>query len=178
MEIRNTEFNDLFVIEYKTFCDHRGEFVKTIHKDLFIEKKLNWSFEESFFSVSNKNVFRGMHFQYAPHDHDKLVYVVKGKILDIVVDLRSYSATYGKYFKIELSDYERKALYIGRGFAHGFLSLEDNTIVEYHTSTIQNKESEGGVSWDSIGFNLPVKDIIISERDSDFLSFDLNKKYF
>ncbi|OMQ09840.1 dTDP-4-dehydrorhamnose 3,5-epimerase [[Flexibacter] sp. ATCC 35103] len=178
MEIIDTEFNDLFVIEYKTFRDHRGEFVKTIHKDLFIEKNLNWSFEESFFSVSNKDVFRGMHFQYAPHDHDKLVYVIKGKILDIVVDLRSFSPTYGKYLKIELSEDNRKALYIGKGFAHGFLSLEENTIVEYHTSTMQNKESEGGIKWDSVGFNLPIKDIIISERDSDFLPFDINKKYF
>jgi dTDP-4-dehydrorhamnose 3,5-epimerase len=178
MEIKDTEFNDLYVIEYKTFKDHRGEFVKTIHKDLFIEKGLNWSFEESFFSVSNKNVFRGMHFQYAPYDHDKLVYVINGSIFDSVVDLRSFSSTFGKYFQIELSGDNRNALYIGKGFAHGFLALEDNSIVEYHTSTIQNKESEGGVKWNSLGFNLPLQDIIISERDSDFLPFDLNKKYF
>lgn len=178
MEINDTEFNDLYVIECKTFKDHRGEFVKTIHKDLFIQKGLNWSFEESFFSVSNKNVFRGMHFQYAPYDHDKLVYVINGSILDIVVDLRSFSPTFGKYYKIELSGDNRKALYIGRGFAHGFLALEENSIVEYHTSTMQNKESEGGVKWNSLGFNLPIKDIIVSERDADFLAFDLNKKYF
>jgi dTDP-4-dehydrorhamnose 3,5-epimerase len=178
MEIIDTEFNELYVIEYKTFKDQRGEFVKTIHKDLFIEKGLKWSFEESFFSVSNKNVFRGMHFQYAPYDHDKLVYVINGSILDIVVDLRSYSPTYGKYFQIELSGDNRKALYIGKGFAHGFLALEDNSIVEYHTSTMQNKESEGGVKWNSLGFNLPMQDIIISERDSHFLPFDFNKKYF
>jgi dTDP-4-dehydrorhamnose 3,5-epimerase/CDP-3, 6-dideoxy-D-glycero-D-glycero-4-hexulose-5-epimerase len=178
MNIESTVFNDLFIMNYNSFKDERGEFVKTIHKDTFIENNLEWNFAESFYSVSHKNVFRGMHFQYSPNDHEKLVYVVKGSILDVVLDLRSTSGTYGKYFIIELSDANRKGLYIGRGFAHGFLSLENNTIVEYHTTTIQNKENEGGVKWNSFGFNLPVLDPIISSRDISFEDFDVNKKYF
>src|SRR6478736_5616758 len=102
MDFITTGFNDLYVLEYNSFKDERGEFVKTIHKDTFIENKLQWEFVESFYSVSHKNVFRGMHFQYRPNEHEKLVYVVKGAILDVVLDLRSDSETYGSYFTVEL----------------------------------------------------------------------------
>jgi dTDP-4-dehydrorhamnose 3,5-epimerase len=178
MNIESTPFNNLFVIAYNSYKDNRGEFVKTIHKKTFIENNLEWEFTEGFYSISGKNVFRGMHFQYSPHDHEKLVYVVKGSILDIVLDLRSDSKTFGTYFTIELSDNNRKGLYIGKGFAHGFLSLEEDTIVEYHTTTEQNKESEGGIKWDSFGARVEIKDPIISVRDSEFKNFDLNQKYF
>lgn len=178
MNVIITEFNDLYVLEYNSFKDNRGEFVKTIHKDVFIENKLEWNFAESFYSVSHKNVFRGMHFQYCPNDHEKLVYVVKGAILDVVLDLRSDSKTYGKFFTIELSEYDRIGLYIGKGLAHGFLSLEENTIVEYHTTTVQSKECEGGVKWDSFGYEMPIKNSIISQRDDAFPPFDKGIKYF
>lgn len=178
MNIESTAFDNLFVMNYNSFKDERGEFVKTIHKDTFVDNNLEWNFSESFYSVSHKNVFRGMHFQYSPNDHEKLVYVVKGSILDVVLDLRSDSETYGKYFTIELSDLNRKGLYIGKGFAHGFLSLENDTVVEYHTTTVQSKDSEGGVKWDSFGFDLPISDPIISLRDISFENFDVNKKYF
>ena len=178
MNIVATEFNDLYVLEYNSFKDNRGEFVKTIHKDAFIENKLEWNFAESFYSVSHKNVFRGMHFQYSPNDHEKLVYVVKGAILDVVLDLRFESETYGKYFTVELTDRNRKGIYIGKGFAHGFLSLEEDTVVEYHTTTVQSKECEGGVKWNSFGFEMPIEDPIISERDNLFSPFDKDFKYF
>lgn len=178
MNIESTAFDNLFVMNYNSFKDERGEFVKTIHKDTFVDNNLEWNFSESFYSVSHKNVFRGMHFQYSPNDHEKLVYVVKGSILDVVLDLRSDSETHGKYFTIELSDLNRKGLYIGKGFAHGFLSLENDTVVEYHTTTVQSKDSEGGVKWDSFGFDLPISDPIISLRDISFENFDVNKKYF
>jgi dTDP-4-dehydrorhamnose 3,5-epimerase/CDP-3, 6-dideoxy-D-glycero-D-glycero-4-hexulose-5-epimerase len=178
MNIKTTDFTDLFVLEYNSFKDNRGEFIKTIHRETFIENNLEWNFAESFYSISHKNVFRGMHFQYPPNDHEKLVYVVKGAVTDVILDLRFDSSTFGQYFAVELSDKNKKGIYIGKGFAHGFLSLEDDTIVEYHTTTIQNKECEGGVKWDSIGFDFPEKEIIISDRDSNFLPFDINKKYF
>lgn len=178
MNIEITEFNDLYILEYNSFYDNRGEFVKTIYKDIFEDNKLEWNFAESFYSVSHKNVFRGMHFQYSPNDHEKLVYVVKGTILDVVLDLRFHSETYGKYFTIELSDKNRKGLYIGKGLAHGFLSLENDTIVEYHTTTVQSKESEGGIKWNSFGFDLNIQNPIISTRDISFEDFDVNKKYF
>lgn len=178
MNVKVTEFNDLYVLEYNSFIDNRGEFVKTIHKDTFIESKLEWNFSESFYSISHKNVFRGMHFQYSPNDHEKLVYVVKGTIIDVVLDLRFDSETYGKYFTIELSDKNRKGIYIGKGFAHGFLSMEENTIVEYHTTTVQSRECEGGVKWDSFGFDRSIEKPIISQRDNEFAPFDITVKYF
>lgn len=178
MNVKATEFNDLYVLEYNSFTDTRGEFVKTIHKDTFIENKLEWEFRESFYSVSHKNVFRGMHFQYYPNDHEKLVYVVKGAIIDVVLDLRFDSATFGKHFTVALSDKNRKGVYIGKGLAHGFLSLEHDTIVEYHTTSMQSKESEGGVKWNSFGFEMPIENPIISQRDEAFSPFDIKIKYF
>ncbi|MFD2145278.1 dTDP-4-dehydrorhamnose 3,5-epimerase [Mucilaginibacter antarcticus] len=178
MVIIDTKFTDLLCIDFKSFTDIRGEFVKTIHKETFEQNKLDWNFTESFFSKSFKNVLRGMHFQYSPADHNKLVYVVSGKILDVVVDLRKESKTYGEFYSVELSDENRKGIYIGKGFAHGFLTLQDNSIVEYHTSTSQDRQAEGGIKWDSFGFEWPVDNPIMSERDSSFEAFNLDKTYF
>lgn len=172
MKIINTTFQDLFVMEYNSFQDHRGEFVKTIHAERFRESNLNYLYDESFYSVSNKNVIRGMHYQIPPHDHVKLVYVLTGSILDVVLDIRKESATFGKFFSIELSSKNRKGIYIGKGFAHGFMSLEDNTTVEYHTSTVQSSASEAGIKFNSFGYDWGIKNPILSSRDLEFKSFD------
>lgn len=171
MKIISTDFRDLLVMEYNSFQDQRGEFVKTIHADTFKEHNLIYQYDESFYSVSNKDVIRGMHYQLPPDDHVKLVYVVTGTIVDVVLDLRIESATFGKFFSIELSSKNRKGIYIGKGFAHGFLSLEENTTVEYHTSTAQSRESEAGIRFDSFGYDWEVKDPIISSRDLEFKPF-------
>ena len=178
MKINTTKFNDLYILEYDTFKDNRGEFIKTIHKDTFNDNNLEFQFLESFFSISKKNVFRGMHFQLPPNDHVKLVYVVKGAIIDVVLDLRCQSPSFGQYFSIELSEENRKGLYIGKGFAHGFLSLENGSIVDYHITTVQNKGSEGGVHWDSFGYELPINEPIVSERDASLLPFNSKLKYY
>jgi dTDP-4-dehydrorhamnose 3,5-epimerase len=178
MKIKDTSFKDLFVLEYDSFKDNRGEFIKTIHKETFEVNNLNFQFLESFYSISRKDVFRGMHFQFFPNDHAKLVYVVKGAIIDVVLDIRSTSPSFGKYFSVELTEFNRKGVYIGKGFAHGFLSLENDTIVEYHTTTVQNKESEGGIKWDSFGYILPIDNPIVSQRDESFLPFNEKLKYF
>lgn len=178
MKILSTDFDDLFVLQFNVFSDNRGEFVKTIHKDTFVDANLEYQFQESFYSISHKNVFRGMHYQLQPNDHVKLVTVIKGRIIDIALDLRSNSTHFGKFFTIELSESNRKGLYLGSGFAHGFLSLKNDTIVEYHTSTVQNKYSEAGVRWDSFGFTLPTDQPIISDRDESFSPFDSELKYF
>lgn len=171
MKILDTPFNDLFLLEYHIHRDIRGEFVKTIHDDVFQSNGLNYLFVENYFSVSHKNVIRGMHFQHPPHAHAKLVYAVTGRTLDVVLDIRKSSATYGEFFSVELSAEKRNAIYIGKGFAHGFLSLEDNSLVEYHTTTAQNKASEDGIKWDSFGFEWNVENPIISERDLAFQNF-------
>ncbi len=161
----------LFIIQPFVHHDERGSFVKTIHDGFYAENGLDPSFTESFYSISNKDVIRGMHFQYPPHAHDKLVYVLQGSILDVVLDLRKSSATYGQTFSRLLTAENREMLFIGKGLAHGFLSLESNSIVEYHTTTSQAKEAEGGILWNSFGFDWPVKDPVLSGRDKDFISF-------
>ncbi len=172
MKINGTCLDDIFTIDFISFKDNRGEFVKTIHEDTFKQYSLEYRFTESFYSVSHKNVIRGMHFQSPPHDHVKLVYVITGSIIDVVLDLRLNSNSYGKFFAVELNEKNRKGIYIGSGFAHGFLSLEDNTIVEYHTSTIQNKESEGGILYNSFGMRWAVEEPVASLRDNSFAPFE------
>lgn len=172
MKILKTGFKDLYIMDYHSFSDNRGEFVKTIHQDIFEQAGLEYKFTESFYSVSKREVLRGMHFQLPPYDHAKLVYVITGCILDVVVDLRLESATYGQYFTIELSGMNRKGIYIGKGFAHGFLALQNNSVVEYHTTTSQNKEYEGGIKYDSFGFEWPVSNPVLSDRDNNFVEFN------
>jgi dTDP-4-dehydrorhamnose 3,5-epimerase len=178
MKIDKTNFEDLYIINYKSFNDKRGEFIKTIHAPSFIEMGLEWQFEESFYSISKKNVIRGMHFQVPPNSHSKLVYVVEGTILDVVLDLRTSAKTFGSFFSIELSAENRNAIYIGKGFAHGFLSLDEKSIVEYHITTVQNKISESGVKWSSFGFDWGIQDPIISDRDDAFENFNKKMSYF
>jgi dTDP-4-dehydrorhamnose 3,5-epimerase len=168
MNIQQTDFKDLFLIELTKFKDQRGEFVKTIHKETYELSGLEWIFTESFFSVSKKNVIRGMHFQVPEEEHAKLVYVVKGRIIDVVVDLRKSSSTFGQHFSVELSEENRRAIYIGKGFAHGFVALEDDCIVEYHTTTSQNRSCEGGILYNSFGYTWPVPHPVLSERDQHF----------
>jgi dTDP-4-dehydrorhamnose 3,5-epimerase len=106
------------------------------------------------------------------------VYVVKGAIIDVVLDLRVNEPTFGKFYSVELSEKNRHAVYIGKGFAHGFLSLEEDTIVEYHTSTSQSRACEGGILWNSFGYVWPVNAPIISDRDRAFESFENFKSPF
>jgi dTDP-4-dehydrorhamnose 3,5-epimerase/CDP-3, 6-dideoxy-D-glycero-D-glycero-4-hexulose-5-epimerase len=178
MKIVSTSFKDLFILELLSFKDKRGEFVKTIHAETFIANGLDFNFTESFYSVSNKNVLRGMHFQIPPEDHNKLVYVVKGSIIDVILDLRKGEPTFGKFFSVELSDVNRKAVFIGKGFAHGFLALSDDTIVEYHTSTSQSRVCEGGILWNSFGYEWTIESPIISDRDAGFEIYENFKSPF
>ena len=178
MKIVKTEFHDLFVIEYASYKDNRGEFVKTIHEKTFAEHGLEWKFTESFYSVSDQHVIRGMHYQKPPADHAKLVYVITGAIIDVVLDIRQSSPTFGQAFSVELSAENRKGIYIGKGFAHGFLALQKGTTVEYHTTTSQDKEAEGGIKYDSFGFNWGIDKPILSIRDAAFEGFTSSKQYF
>jgi dTDP-4-dehydrorhamnose 3,5-epimerase len=171
MQINETFIDDLFVIDYNSFKDKRGDFVKTIHSETFLNFGLDYKFEECFYSISNKNVIRGMHFQIPPDDHSKLVYLVSGRIIDVVLDIRKNSNTFGEYLTIELNSDQRQGLYIGKGLAHGFLSLEDNSIVEYHTTSSYSATNESGINFKSFGYDWGVTMPIVSERDLNFLSF-------
>lgn len=171
MLITPTLLDGVFEIENKVFEDFRGKFVKTFHDDTFRSNGLECDFKESFYSVSKKGVLRGMHFQTTPHDHAKLVYVTSGKILDVAVDIRKGSETFGKYFATTLSNDNAKALYMAKGFAHGFLTLSDTATVVYLTTTVHSPEHDSGIRWDSFGFDWQssyIDQSLISDRDKLF----------
>jgi len=178
MKLINTTMDGVFILENFKMNDSRGEFVKIFHKNLFSESKLCNNFSESYFSVSHKDVIRGMHFQLPPHDHEKLVFVAKGAILDVVVDLRKNSKTYQHYIVVELSETNRHSLYIPKGCAHGFKSLEDGTITVYNVGTVYNSEFDCGILYDSFGFNWEIENPIISDRDRGFRTLEEFKSPF
>uniref|UniRef100_Q31EZ5 dTDP-4-dehydrorhamnose 3,5-epimerase n=1 Tax=Hydrogenovibrio crunogenus (strain DSM 25203 / XCL-2) TaxID=317025 RepID=Q31EZ5_HYDCU len=166
MIITPTPIDGVFEIENKVFEDFRGKFVKTFHEEVFRSHGLESNFKESFYSVSGKNVLRGMHFQLPPHDHAKLVYVTSGEILDVAVDIREESSTFGKYFATKLSAKNAKSLYMDKGFAHGFLTLSDFASVTYLTTSVHASEYDTGIHWNSFGFDWEgVEKPIVSERD-------------
>jgi len=165
----NTGFEGLFLLETNNFTDNRGGFQKLFNFDFFIENNLDTDFKEFYYSVSEKNVIRGMHFQLPPFDHTKLVYVSKGSIMDVVVDLRKQSKTYQHTFNVELNDNEAKYLYIPKGFAHGFLSLEEGSIVN---------DADYGIAYNSFGFDWMVQNPIVSQRDMNFEKFESFKSPF
>jgi dTDP-4-dehydrorhamnose 3,5-epimerase/CDP-3, 6-dideoxy-D-glycero-D-glycero-4-hexulose-5-epimerase len=172
MQLISTELEGVYIIDNFFAEDVRGSFVKTFNKKGFLDNKLNFEIRESYFSTSKKNVIRGMHFQLPPNDHEKLVYVPQGKILDVVIDLRKDSSTYKKHISVELSSANRKSIFIPRGLAHGFKSLENNTITVYNVATEYNSNSDMGIKYDSFGFDWQVIKPIISDRDKQFITLE------
>lgn len=173
MQVLATTFHNLFILKPRIFNDERGEFIKPFSAEIFAESGLDYDFVEAFYSVSKKGVLRGMHFQIPPKEHTKLVFVSSGKIIDVVVDLRADSATFGRYFSVILDG--TNALYIPKGFAHGFLSLCDATKVHYMQSSCYDAHCDYGIAFDSIGFDWKcvasehnISNFIISPRDRSF----------
>lgn len=168
MEKIATGFKDLFLLQTRNFTDHRGSFQKLYNKEFFMDNGLDLDIAEVYFSVSNRGVVRGMHFQLPPDDHEKLVYVSHGAILDVVVDLRTESETYGKHIAFNLDSESGKYLFIPKGFAHGFASLQDGTIVNYAQSSCYAPHNDCGVRFDSCGIEWPFDNPIVSGRDLTF----------
>jgi dTDP-4-dehydrorhamnose 3,5-epimerase len=170
MNIIETEFNGLYIIEPKIFEDERGHFYESYNQEQFIKKNININFVQDNQSLSHKNVLRGLHYQNEPYGQDKLVRVIRGSVIDVAVDIRPDSPTYGKHKKILLSGVNKISFLIPKGFAHGFITLEDNTIFSYKCSNVYNKESEGGIIWNDptldIDWLIDDDDIIISDKDS------------
>jgi dTDP-4-dehydrorhamnose 3,5-epimerase len=167
MEIIKTEINDLLIIKPRVFEDERGHFFESYNQSVFNVNGLNLNFVQDNQSLSNKGVLRGLHFQNPPFAQGKLVRVIKGSVLDVAVDIRKNSSSYGKHVSIVLSEQNKTMLYIPEGFAHGFLTLEDNTIFSYKCTNIYNKESEGCILWNDsdLKINWNVENPIISEKD-------------
>ena len=168
MKIIETNILGLKILKPRVFEDTRGKFIKSFNNDFFIEFGLDINIKETYYSISHKDVIRGMHFQIPPYHHSKLVYVSQGRILDVVVDLRRKSVTYRKSFSIELNVDNGRFLYIPVGFAHGFLSLENDTIVNYAQTSCYSKEHDKGVLFNSFDFQWNVSNPIVSDRDLSF----------
>ena len=166
-----------FIIEPKVFGDKRGNFLEIFNKKIFKDKTgLEIDFVQDNQSTSQRGVLRGLHMQKGILSQAKLVRVVKGSVLDVIVDVRKDSLTYGKHFSIELSEGNYKQLFVPRGFLHGFVTLEDGTIFSYKCDNAYNKEAELGVTYNdkdlNINWKIPSVDIILSEKDANLPNFN------
>lgn len=176
--VQESALNGCYFIKAKSFQDQRGSFVKLLSSDTSTSFHPGFEIKEVFFSESNKDVIRGMHFQNPPHDHSKLVSCLRGQILDVVLDIRKSSSTYGQAVSFKLSAMDGCSVLIPKGFAHGFLALEDHSIVSYMVETARSAECESGILWNSFGFDWPVTNPILSVRDQEFLSLKDFKTQF
>ncbi len=181
MSFIKTEIEDVWVIEPKIFKDDRGYFYESFNAETFNkETGLNINFVQDNQSKSNKGVLRGMHYQTGEHAQAKLVRVLQGSVQDVAVDLRKDSPTFGKHCSIVLTAENHKQLFVPRGFAHGFLVLEDETIFAYKCDNFYNKESEGGLIYNdetiAINWELETEDFILSEKDIELPNLENAKR--
>ena len=168
----DTYIQGLKTVQRKPFKDSRGFFTEFYKESEFATAGITQKFHQENISFSKKGVLRGMHYQLKPYGQGKLVSVVQGKILDVAVDIRRNSQTFGKYFKIELSGENMKSLWIPEGFAHGFAALEDSYVI-YKTTSEYSASHERGIAWNDpeISIEWPDGDHILSEKDMSYPSF-------
>lgn len=173
MIFEKTPIEGLIIIKPTVFEDERGHFFESYQKQRFHENGIIEDFVQDNQSLSQKNVLRGLHFQQPPYAQAKLIRVIKGAVIDVAVDIRKKSPTYGQHCLIELSEYNKTMFFIPEGFAHGFLTLEDNTIFTYKCSNYFNKQSEGALLWNDkqLAINWDVSNPILSEKDKASVAF-------
>jgi len=174
MEIIETGIKDLVVIKPKVFKDDRGYFFESFNRSKLDALGNDLEFVQDNQSLSQKDVLRGLHFQNPPYAQAKLVSVIQGSVLDVAVDIRKESPTYGKSFSIILDGIDKNQLFIPVGFAHGFKTLENNTIFFYKCTNYYNKESEGCLLWNDpdLNINWDIENPILSEKDKIGQLFD------
>jgi dTDP-4-dehydrorhamnose 3,5-epimerase len=167
MEVIETEVKGLLIVKPRVFADARGYFFESYNEDVFKKHGIDAHFMQDNQSLSSSNVLRGLHFQAPPFDQGKLVRVITGAVLDVAVDIRKGSPTYGKHVALELNEENKTMFFIPPGFAHGFLTLRDNTIFSYKCTNVYNKESEGCVLWNDadLGIDWNCPNPILSEKD-------------
>ena len=156
----------VFVLDCPHFTDHRGDFTKLFHAEALLAQGIAFTPAESFLTRSNADVLRGMHFQVDEAAHDKLVTCIKGQVLDVVVDVRPDSPNFNQPFSIKLTDTSNTSLLIGKGYAHGFFTLDDDSWMLYSTSTVHCTSLDRGVLWSSIAFDWPSEQPVLSARDA------------
>jgi dTDP-4-dehydrorhamnose 3,5-epimerase len=169
MNIVETEIKGVFIIEPKVFGDNRGYFFESFSQREFESVIGPVTFVQDNQSKSSYGVVRGLHFQKPPHAQAKLVRVVKGKVLDVAVDLREDSPTFGKYMAVELSDENHRQVFIPKGFAHGFSVLSEEAVFQYKCDEYYAPESEAAIAWDdqdlNIDWKVPAEDVVLSAKD-------------
>lgn len=167
MEIEKTLIEGVFIIKPNVFGDERGYFFESFNAQLFRSLGLTIDFVQDNQSKSAAGVLRGLHYQAPPFAQGKLVRVVRGAVLDVALDIRTDSPSYGKYVSAELNDRNHHMMWVPEGMAHGFLSLEEETIFSYKCSSYYHKASEGSVLWNDpdLGIDWGVDDAIVSEKD-------------
>lgn len=189
MEVIQTEIDGVIIIEPRIFRDGRGYFFESFSQCEFEEKVCKTVFVQDNESKSSYGVLRGLHFQKPPYTQSKLVRVLKGAVLDVAVDIRKGSPTFGKHVAVELSGENHRQFFIPRGFAHGFSVLTDEVIFQYKCDAFYAPQSEGALAWDdpdlAIDWRIPPDKVILSEKDrhhsrlkdAEFL-FDFNEKLY
>ncbi len=165
MQLDETGIPGCVAVRPRVFRDLRGAFVKTFHEPSFEAAGLRTDWREGIYSVSARGVIRGMHFQLPPADHAKLVYCVSGRVVDVIVDLRRGSPTYGEHRCVELDSEQGTGVYVPSGCAHGFVALSEGATVRYDVTSVHSPEHDAGIAWDSFGFDWPIADPILSDRD-------------
>ena len=175
MKILNTKIKDLLIIEPKIYFDSRGYFFESFNQTLFKKKIGDFNFLQDNESKSTKGVLRGFHFQKPPFTQAKLVRCIKGEILDVALDLRKNSSTYGKHEKIILSEDNKKQIFIPKGFAHAFLVLSESATLTYKVDNIYAPQYDCGILWNDPGllidWNIDESKVIISEKDKNLYMF-------
>ena len=189
MNIIKTEIEGLVIVEPRIFRDDRGYFYESFSQREFEEEVCRTTFVQDNQSMSSYGVVRGLHFQKPPFCQSKLVRCIKGAVLDVAVDIRNGSPTFGKYVAVELTEDNHRQFFVPRGFAHGFAVLSEVAVFQYKCDNYYNKESEGAIAWNdeqiAVDWRLPSEKVILSEKDklskplaeAEFL-FDYNEKLY
>lgn len=189
MEVIKTEIDGVVIMEPRIFKDERGYFYESFSQREFEEKVCKTTFVQDNQSKSSYGVLRGLHFQKPPYCQSKLVRCIKGAVLDVAVDIRKGSPTFGKYVAVELTEDNHRQFFVPRGFAHGFAVLSEEAVFQYKCDNFYNKESEGAVAWNdpelAIDWRIPADKVLLSEKDrlnkniadADFL-FDFNESLY
>lgn len=171
-ELKASILEGCYEIQPKVFEDVRGRFVKVFHADAYAALGLETRFVEEYYSVSRQHVIRGLHFQTPPMDHVKLVYCIDGDVLDVVLDLRQGSPTFGRHALFDLSAAKANVVYIPKGVAHGFCVRSAQATLVYKVSTVYAPDQDSGILWNSADIPWPVAAPILSERDAAFPALD------
>lgn len=182
MTIKTTPIPGLLIIEPRVFEDNRGCFFELFNDAGYRANGIETEFVQDNVSYSVKNTIRGLHYQLAPYAQAKLVQVMKGRVLDVAVDLRENSPTFGQHYTVELSDVNKLQFYVPKGFAHGFIALSEEVVFFYKCNAPYNKDSERGINFNDpelgIDWKVPLNNAIVSPKDEVLPSFNEAEKNF